>query len=179
MNQEPMKQATIDPLALAQATRTQLSDALASAQPADPERIAGFRYLGLSLGLPAWVDRLAWSIFEKDFVQDGPQVRGWNVRLEQQPWSPTVQPTPMLKGGEPFCFGFFGVTHEETGTLLDYGKGDNPSLDPTRLVRDPLVTLDPAHNWLLGQSRVQLGPWRVGTPSYFLLHRVGPVSYRP
>ncbi|MFT5586822.1 MAG: hypothetical protein ACI9VR_004424 [Cognaticolwellia sp.] len=174
-----MNQTRLDPLFLAQANRGQLAHALATAPPADPMRIAGFRYLGLSLGLPAWVDRLAWSIFEKDFVHEEEQVRGWNVRLEQQVWSPDIQPTPLLKDGEPFCFGYFGVTTGKAGTLLDYSRGDNPALDPTRLVRDPLVALNPEHTWLLGQSRVQLGPWQVGTPSYFLLHRLAQVSYRP
>ena len=168
-----------DPMRLASAARDKLAEALASAPPAQPDRIAGRRYLGLSLGLPGWVDRLAWSIFEKDFVQDGDGVRGWNVRLEQQPWSPDLQPSPLQRSGAPFCFGYFGVTTGPEGTLLDYGLGDNPALDPTRLVRDPLVTLDPEHTWLLGQSRVQLGPWRVPTPSYFLLHALGPVTHRP
>ena len=164
---------TLQPTELATASREQLAQALAASAPAQPSAIAGYRYLGLSLGLPAWVDRLAWSIFEKDFVQGPDGVRGWNVRLEQQPWSPDIQPTPLQKSGRPFCFGYFAVTSSAKGTLLDYGLGDNPALDPTRLVRDPLVTLDPDHSWLLGQSRVQVGPWQLSTPSYFLLKRMG------
>ena len=52
-----MKHTPLEPLSLAQATRSELAHALATAPPADPMCIAGFRYLGLSLGLPAWVDR--------------------------------------------------------------------------------------------------------------------------
>ena len=174
-----MKHTPLEPLSLAQATRSELAHALATAPPADPMCIAGFRYLGLSLGLPAWVDRLAWSIFEKDFLLEGGQVRGWNVRLEQQVWRPEIQPTPLLRKGKPICFGYFQVTTGQTGTLLDYGQGNNPALDPTRLIRDPLVALNPEHTWLLGQSRVQFGPWQVGTPSYFLLRRLTKVAYRP
>lgn len=174
-----MSEMPIDPMLLATAPRQLLANTLASSSPAQPERIAGHRYLGLSLGLPAWVDRLAWSIFEKDFVQEGAAVRGWNVRLEQQPWSPDIEPVPLIKAGKPFCFGYFSVIKNNEGTLLDYGLGDNPALDPTRLVRDPLVTLGSDHSWLLGQSQVQVGPWRLSTPSYFLLRRLGPVSFRP
>ncbi len=174
-----MTQTPLDPTLLATASRELLANTLATATSASPEHIAGHRYLGLSLGLPAWVDRLAWSIFEKDFVSEGGAVRGWNVRLEQQTWRPDIEPVPLMKAGNPFCFGYFGVTQEPEGTLLDYGLGDNPALDPTRLVRDPLVTLNADHTWLLGQSQVQLGPWRLSTPSYFLLRRLGPVHYRP
>lgn len=165
------------PSDLATASRAELSAALAAATPADPGRLAGWRYLGLSLGLPAWVDRLAWSIFEKDFVAQDGAVRGWNVRLEQQAWRPGLQPTAMRRGDAPFCFGHFAVRREPAGTILDYGQGKNPTLDPTRLVRDPLVALDDEQTWLLGQSRVQFGPIDIPTPSYFLLQRLGPVQH--
>lgn len=167
----------MSPQALAQAPRSELASALATAPPADPARLAGWRFLGLSLGLPAWVDRLAWSIFEKDFVATDSGVRGWNVRLEQELWRPDLRPTAMQRKGAPFSFGHFAVRRDPDGTILDYGLGDNPALDPTRLVRDPLVALDPEQHWLLGQSRVQLGPLDLATPSYFLLHRMGPVEH--
>lgn len=167
----------MSPQALASASRPVLAQALAEGEPACPDKLAGWRFLGLSLGLPAWVDRLAWRIFEKDFVADAGGVRGWNVRLEQEDWHPDLKPRAMERGGAPFSFGHFAVRRDPVQTILDYGLGENPALDPTRLVRDPLVALDPEQRWLLGQSRLQIGPLDVATPSYFLLHRMGPVEH--
>ena len=40
---------------------------------------------GISLGLPAWVERLSWKKFAKAFHRDPrtQRLRGWNVRIEQ------------------------------------------------------------------------------------------------
>jgi hypothetical protein len=65
----------------------------------------------------------------------------------------------------------------ERGLLLDYGLGKNPRLDPTRLLRDPLVALAPGDaQVLLGCSLVVAGPARLTTPSYFLLERHAPLD---
>jgi hypothetical protein len=58
------------------------------------------------------------------------------------------------------------------GVLLDYGLGDNPRLDPTRVVRDPLVSLERGTaDLLLGYTYVRLLGRSFGTPSFFLLER--------
>jgi hypothetical protein len=62
------------------------------------------------------------------------------------------------------------------GLLLDYGLGGNGALDPTSLVRDPIVALTPGSaDVLLGWTYLDLGFARVGTPSYFLLERHAPL----
>lgn len=147
----------------------------------EPDALAGHRYRGVSLGLPAWVDRLAWKTFEKAFHLDLDRgvVRGWNVRLEQTGLDGPV--VARRRGGGPFTFGHFHVLRPEGGVegvsgavMLDYGPGGNPLLDPTALVRDPLVALRPDDpTLLLGCSHV--GPLR--TPSFFVLERVGPVEH--
>ena len=161
--------------------RPALKAALAAGRPVDPARLDDSRYRGISLGMPGWVDRLVWKTFEKDFHRDPATgaLRGWNVRLEQAGWDDP--PTPMMKKGAPFTFGHFAVVSEDSGRLvLDYGRGANPALDPTRLIRDPVVGLtEGAVDWLLGWTYVALFGGAVGTPSYFLLERVGALEYVP
>ncbi len=90
---------------------------------------------------------------------------------------------PRLKDGKPWIFGHYEVVAlrpdecpiaVREGVLLDYGRGDNPRLDPTRVVRDPLVALTPGSaDTLLGYTYVRVLGRSVGTPSYFLLEREG------
>lgn len=55
--------------------------------------------------------------------------------------------------------------------LLDYGKGDNPIYDPSRLLRDYLVQVDPANPDLyLGKAYGAIGPARIAT-NFFILER--------
>jgi hypothetical protein len=56
--------------------------------------------------------------------------------------------------------------------LLDYSVPGNPALDPSRAIRDPLVSLRPGSaEVLLGRTYAAvLGGW-LGTPSYFALVR--------
>lgn len=57
--------------------------------------------------------------------------------------------------------------------LLDYGKGDNPPWDPSRLLRDYVVRIDPgSDDLLLGKAYLALGPARVPV-GYFVLERKG------
>jgi len=169
--------------------RRGLAAALAQGHPIAPDALDDSRYVGLSLGLPGWVDRLAWKIFEKDFYRDPATgaLRGWNVRLTQRAWQD--DPEPLLKGGEPITFGHYGVAPDPGtrrpavvpgGLLLDYGAGANPWWDPVRRVRDPLVAVKPGSTEvLLGWTWVDLGLGTWGTPSYFLLRRHGPLDRVP
>jgi len=85
-------------------------------------------------------------------------------------------------------FGFYEVDHVDPtsrdnkylhAVLLDYGKGDNPTLDPTQLLRDYVVQVDPANpNLFLGKAYGALGPLRIPT-NFFILERfrVGLTDY--
>jgi hypothetical protein len=85
-------------------------------------------------------------------------------------------------------FGFYEVDHvDPTSTdnkylhavLLDYGKGDNPALDPSQLLRDYVVQVDPANPDLyLGKAYGAIGPLRIPT-NFFILERfrVGLTDY--
>lgn len=172
-----------------------MNDLLAASRPALRERMrAGFHvehatladsaWLGVSLGMPAWVDRLAWKTFVKTFAREdgGDSLRGWNVRLEQTGIDGPVR--PLLRRGRPIHFGHYrvrelvprGATADlPRGVLLDYGAGDNFVADPTRLLRDPVAALDEAGTVLLGWTYLALGGG-VGTPSWFVLRRLGSLA---
>jgi hypothetical protein len=145
-------------------SRTELERIMTTAKPFDRALLAGATYRGISLGLPAWVDRLAWKKFAKCFAPDGK--RGWNMRIEQdaldRPWR------PMKRDGAPITFGPFAVTAEPDGVVvLDYSVGRGP----LRGLRDPLVALDERADLLLGRSLYAIGGRTIGTPAYFSLER--------
>jgi len=151
-------------------SRADLRARLANGHPIDPARLDGTTYRGISLGLPAWVERVTWKKFAKAFRRDPDtgDLRGWNVRIEQdgldRPWRPRT------RNGTPWTFGHFTVVRERDRLVLDYGAGSDRLTDPLRLLRDPLVALHAGSvSLLLGRSDLALGPARVPTPSYFLL----------
>lgn len=159
------------------ASREQLRGLLRAGHPIDATQLDDTRYRGISLGLPAWVERLSWKKFTKVFHRDPNTraLRGWNVRIEQdgldRPWR------PKLRRGAPWTFGHFSVIDEGHRVLLDYGAGGNLRLDPLGALRDPLVALEAGSvDRLLGWSYLAIGPARIPTPSYFLLEHDGPLD---
>lgn len=144
-------------------SRGELREALEAGHPIDPTALDDSRYRGISLGLPGFVDRLFWKTFEKTFHRDGEELRGWNVRLEQTGLDGPV--VPMMKGAVPKTFGHYAVRATDARLELVYGA-----------MVDPLVALEEqGTTWLLGRSDL-LG---IPTPSYFLLERIGPLTYVP
>ncbi|HTL34360.1 MAG TPA: hypothetical protein VL326_14635 [Kofleriaceae bacterium] len=85
-------------------------------------------------------------------------------------------------------FGFYEVDHVDPtsrdnkylhAVLLDYGKGDNPTVDPSQLLRDYVVQVDRANpNLFLGKAYGAIGPLRIPT-NFFILERfrVGLTDY--
>ena len=56
--------------------------------------------------------------------------------------------------------------------LLDYGKGKNPTFDPSQVLRDYLVQVDPNNpNLYLGKADAAVGPLRIPTMNFFILER--------
>lgn len=172
-------------------SRDALRGMLEGGHPIDPRALDDAEYRGVSLGLPSPIVKLTWLTFRKTFHRDPRTraLRGWNVRMQQAgldgPRAPMLDRT-----GKPKCFGFYQVRDgrdyanmpvaAQHGLVIDYGLGDNPRLDPIRRGRDPLVALERGSvERLLGWTYLDLGVGRVGTPSYFLLEREGPLSYVP
>ena len=166
----------------------ELTQALAQGHPINPRDLDDSEYKGISLGLPALIEKLSWKTFKKVFHRDpiSGALRGWNVRLKQTGLQGAC--VPLEKDGKPFSWGFYGVVDNAgrkspkavpAGALLiDYGVGGNPAWDFAGLLRDPLVAVHPGSvDMLLGWSFVQAGPWQISTPSFFLLVRDGALTH--
>lgn len=156
------------------ASRDELHALLGGGHPIDPVQLDDTSYRGISLGLPAWVERLSWKKFAKAFHRDPHTraLRGWNTRIEQdgldRPWRARE------RRGRTWTFGHFAVVHDRDRLVLDYGAGGNRRTDPLGVLRDPLVALAAGSvELLLGRSYLAVGPAHVPTPSYFLLEREG------
>lgn len=162
-------------------TRRQLASALRHGHAIDPRELDDSQYRGISLGLPAWMERLSWKTFQKTFHRDPGtgQLRGWNVRVEQRGLD--ASSVARLRKGAPWSFGHYRVVALtervprglRTGLLIDYSSEGGLA----GRVRDPLVALDEGSvERLLGWSYLDLGLFRLPTPSYFLLEREGPLE---
>lgn len=166
--------------------KRQLADELERGHPIDPSALDDTEYRGVSLGLPAWMERLTWKKFRKTFHRDPVtgRLRGWNVRLVQNGLDAEDEPM-RRRDGTPISFGHYEVISSEglrvpkgsQGLIIDYGRGGNGALATVNLVRDPLVALNEGSvDLLLGWSYVDLGFATFGTPSYFTLERPRPLA---
>jgi hypothetical protein len=165
------------------ATPAQRRSALLDGHPLDAAALKGAAYLGISIGLPRWVDRLAWKTFVKVFVSDGLDtdgVRGWNVRMVQHGLNGPHE-AQRDRNDQPKKFGYFQVRKmpaqklprlHPDHALLDYGVAQNPIFDPSRLVRDPLVALRLGSAEVLwGRTYLNCAGLWLPTPSWFALVR--------
>jgi hypothetical protein len=177
----------LDLAALRAMTPKALRAVLAAGHSIDPTALDDTAYRGVSLGIPRWVERLAWTTFVKTFHRDPEtgDLRGWNVRLKQTGLDGPVEPM-RVSSGAPKTFGHFRVVGCEGlappkgadgGLMIHYGLGGNAPWDGIRFLRDPIVALSPGSvDRLLGWSYLDLG-FRCPTPSYFLLERLGPLDH--
>jgi hypothetical protein len=153
--------------ALLGASRRELAARMADGHPFDPAALVGHTYRGVSLGLPAWLERLTWKTFAKAFHRDPTTgaIRGHNVRLIQDGVDGRWRARE--RAGVPETFGPFAVVVAGGQVVLDYaGAGLLGAL------RDPLVALRPGSAaLLLGRSRLALGGASIATPSFFVLER--------
>jgi len=168
--------------------RRALLDVLRGGHPIDAARLDDTEFRGISLGLPAFVERLTWKTFQKVFHRDPEtgHLRGWNVRIEQRGLD--AESVPLRKRGAPFTFGHYRVVALDparapqklaTGLLIHYGLGGNAVLDPVGLARDPLVAVHEGRiDLLLGWTWLEIGPARIGTPSFFALTPERPLTHR-
>ena len=153
------------------------------------EDLVGFEFKGYNL--PFITQVLGFRKFKKGFFLDfgqtveGGMVSGYNVVVNQNgledPWvaSPSEE--------NPKRHGFYRVYRVRpsekdnfypNALLLNYGIGDNPILNPARLLRDYLVQVDPANkDLLLGKAYFALGPARA-FPSFFVLERYNESNYK-
>ena len=169
--------------------RRELMARMEAGHPIDPRALDDTEYRGVSLGLPPLFEKLSWKTFKKVFHREPETgvLRGWNIRIQQTgrvdgPYE------PQMRRGAPRTFGHYRVVPTEgfrmprpcgAGLMIDYGTGGNGLFDPMRLLRDPIVALEAGSaDLLLGWSYVDLGIFRIGTPSFFTLERGGPLGHR-
>jgi hypothetical protein len=153
-----------------------LHRALRAGHPIDEASLDDTEYLGISVGMPRFVEKLTWKTFTKTFHRDPDtrELRGWNVRMEQT--GIEGEAIPVKRGDEPFTWGHYRVYAEGRGMMIDYGVPGNPFF--VSRMRDPLVAVTPDDpSVLLGVSYFDLGLFRLLTPTYFVLVRRGPLTH--
>jgi hypothetical protein len=166
-------------------TRTALKDlesVLLRGETPDLANLAGWEFKGLNTGLAAY---LPIEKFVKGFYRAASGgVYGYNEPVVQngprQPW--IAKP----RDDDPKRFGFYAVEPVDAASkdnlylralLLNYGKGDNPLLDPSAGLRDYIVRVNPgSDDLLLGTAFYALGPARVWV-GYFILERHRPTKW--
>lgn len=123
--------------------------------------------------------------FKKGFYRDpgAPSaMRGYNVKVEQNgllnPW------VDQLAHGAPVRHALYAVYPVRAGDrddkylqalMLNYGEGQNPPWDPSRVLRDYLVQVSPDNDDLyLGKAYAAIGPLRT-FGGFFVLERYNRV----
>ncbi|HEU4732331.1 MAG TPA: hypothetical protein VFT22_30765 [Kofleriaceae bacterium] len=180
-------------LALVHAPRRELERALQRGATPDVDALVGWELRGINatpLGAPPIARLLGIQKFIKGFYREAGGARagrvvGYNTPVVQNVLDGRWRARP--SDAAPRRFGFFEVGPVDAtardneylhAVLLDYGKGGNPALDPSRGLRDYLVQLDD-DRWL-GKAYYALGPVRIAV-GYFLLERFrrGPAELPP
>lgn len=173
--------------ALRGASRQALRQRIAEGHRVDVAALEGWAYRGTVLGMPRLVERATWQTFQKTFYrQPTGRLVGWNVRLHQD--GPDAPSRPLTSNGVPVTTWPYEVVEPagtpvppgfDRGLLIDYGPFAGV-VDSMRLVKDPLVALEPGNaDTLLGVSFISVGGRCVETPTYFLLEREHPITFVP
>lgn len=154
--------------------RKSLEKTFVRGQEIDPQSLVGWTFRGANT--PAWTRAAGIKKFIKGFFREGENVWGYNMPVRQNrlagPWT---LPEPQA----PKRFGFYRVSAVDPeardnaylhAVLLDYGRGKNPRLDPSSLLRDYLVAVNDSGELLLGKAYLALGTARIPV-SFFVLER--------
>lgn len=174
--------------ALRGASRQALRQRIAEGHQVDAAALEGWAYRGTVLGMPRLVERATWQTFQKTFYRqpDTGRLVGWNVRLHQDGLGAPSR--PLTSNGVPVTTWPYEVVEPagtpvppgfDRGLLIDYGPFAGV-VDSMRVVKDPLVALEPGNaDTLLGVSFISVGGRCVETPTYFLLEREHPITFVP
>lgn len=170
-------------LQLGESSKAELEAIFRRGTQPDLEALSGWEFRGRNVAW--WAKRSPILKFIKGFYTDG-QGQGWgyNIPVEQNgldaPW--ICKPSDQ----DPKRFGFYTVGPVDPASrdnvhlaslLLDYGRGKNPLLDASKVLRDYLVRIDPdSDDLLLGKAYLALGPSRVPS-NFFLLERHRPTTW--
>ena len=146
----------------------QLEAAMRKGTRPDPDQLIGWEFRGYNPPLVAKV--LGIRKFMKGFYHgnDG-RFMGYNVMIRQN-GGPLESWYPVRLFGRPIRHGYYEVSPVDSysrdhlfpnALLLDYGRGGNFFLNPSKSIRDYLVQVDPNNpDLLLGKAVLALGPLR-------------------
>lgn len=177
--------ATISPgyARIAALSQRELEDVFVRGDAPDAAALVGWEWRGLNLGSVA--PFTPFQKFVKGFYRDGAgRVFGYNIPIVQD--GPTRPWREKPSDADPKRFGFFRVERVDPTSrdnaylhalLLDYGRGGNSRLDPTRGLRDYVVRVERGSDeLLLGKAYYALGPARVPV-GFFVLERHRPTTF--
>jgi hypothetical protein len=177
MSTQPTPYPTRAALALEAASQRELERVFQRGTTPNIDELAGWEFRGINR-IPTDVVAKLTGIkkFVKGFHRgDDGRVLGYNTPVGKN----------ALDGrwlAQTKRFGFYEVTPVDPtardnaylhAVLLDYSKGDNPTFDVTRNLRDYLVQVDPANpDLFLGNASFAVGPARISyVLGYFILER--------
>jgi hypothetical protein len=171
-----------DYLALARRPKSELAAVFTSGEPPEVSALTGFEFRGFNH--PRATALLGIRKFIKVFYLDrAGQPFGCNTPVEQNGLQAEWLPRP--SADRPRRYAFFLVEPPDAGgsdplrrdaALLDYGRGGNRLYDPSRVLRDYLVRVDPGSDELLiGKAYFLVARARLGH-TYFLIERFRPLT---
>lgn len=165
--------------ALCEASEQTLEKVLRYGLSPKREELEGYEFRGKNP--PFFARLLGIQKFIKGFFDHQGQLFGYNVPVVQDRSTRVWRALPEHE--RPKRFGFFEVAPVELQSrdnkypnawLLDYGKGQNPAYDPSQVLRDYIIQVEPGNpQLLLGKATLKLGPARVAT-NFFVLERLRP-----
>jgi hypothetical protein len=170
-------------LALGRCTQAELEQVLLRGETPDLGGIAGWEYRGMNIAF--WAPYSPIQKFIKGFYRspDG-RVFGYNEPVVQN--GPERRWVAKPSDDDPKRFGFYSVESVDPSSrdneylhalLLDYSKGGNPLLDPSKRLRDYIVRVNPGSDeLLLGKAYLAFGKRRVAT-NFFALERHRPTDW--
>ena len=148
----------------------------------DPEALVGWDFRGINrlpLNAIPFGNLVGIKKFIKGFFRDDGKVMGYNMPVVCNVLDGRWHTKP--SDTSPKKFGFYEVTPVDAtsvdnnylhAVLLDYGRGNNPSFDITRGLRDYLVQVDPTNpDLFLGKAYYAVGGRRLGPLNFFILER--------
>ena len=111
--------------------------------------------------------------FIKEFVNVNGQIYGDNIDVRQNSLSYDTIPDPrtgsIKRQGKYLVQRPHGIGPFKHAVVLNYRKGGNRKLDPSKLIYDRVVKLDDNH--MLGRATAKFGPIQIPL-AYFVLQRV-------
>ncbi|HUS63938.1 MAG TPA: hypothetical protein VMZ28_05305 [Kofleriaceae bacterium] len=164
-------------LELVQSSRRALEETFLRGSMPDLDALVGWEFRGANN--PQFImRRLGIGKFIKGFERRDDAVYGYNRPVAQNPLTEAWIPRPRR-------FGWYLVAPVDPtardnaylhAALLDYGRGGNRVIDPTRGLRDYLVQVDAGnHDLYLGKAYYAVGPARV-VANFFVLERLRPAQ---